>query len=292
MPDVAVQEPEVQVVEEETPAAPIANVAETLSPEGDDVDEAAETRLELIRELFKGAKADELRAALDEVPPEIRGELEAEIERKGEQRAQTRQREVSDAKTVRKSGLEPLAQARQGAQTWLSQQIGKAKAGDFDALNPDQLIGAIDAYYNGGIAHVSLENEQALDKAIDTYLPNLTESELKELDKPLYEFGRTGEVAKALPKIVELAIERAKADAFAEGVKKGEQSKQAKSALAERLAKISEIKKQAPGVSPRGRSQTAGDRRTSLMNEIEAIDPYDPSAQSQLNELKKRMKAQ
>lgn len=258
-----------------TETAPeIAPTTPESSPEGEPESEIDETRLELFRELFKGAKVDELRAALDEVPEDVRGELESEIERRVEQRTSTRQKEVDTAKTARRSAFEPLAAKRGDAQSWLARQVGKAKAGDFDALqNPDQLIAAIDDYYNGGIAHVSVENEKAIDQVFDKHLPNLTPEEQAALDKPLYDFGRTGEVSKVLPKLMELAIERAKSDAFAEGVKKGEASKQAKVALAEKLAKLSEIKQQSPGRVPNGRSQTASGNRAALLAEMKSIDP-------------------
>lgn len=270
---------------------PIAEPEVVAPPEGDAAppDEGTD-RGELIRELFKGATVDELRAALEDVPAETRSELEAEIEKRGETRAQTRKHEMSEAKANRLAAWKPYIDNLSSADGYVKGSIARMKAGDQTDLN--QLERAINDATLGHTGRVLIENESYVDNLIDQVLPDLTAEEAKSLDKPLYEFSRTGQAGKIIPDVFKLALERAKTEAFAEGVKKGEGNRETKIKLAEKLAKIAEIRKQAPGVSLNGHAESTSDRRSALVQEIDAIDPFtDPQAQTKLDALKKRLKA-
>lgn len=273
--DAPVEEPEVVTPEE--PA----------SPEGDAPSEGGGERLEVIRDLFKGATVAELRAALDDVPTDVRSELEAEIERRGEQRAATRKRETQEATESRLGLWKPYAERYQRAQSYLQAAVSRAKAGDIDAIsNVDAITAAMDDYHNGGIAKVVLENEAYVGPLVDRLLPDLTPEEQKKLDKPLYEFGRTGLASHVMPVLAELAMERARKEGFDEGLKKGQQDREAKVALAEKLAKIEEIRKQAPGVPVTGQAVSKTDERTRLQKEIAAFDPMKLPPQERAAKLK------
>ena len=264
-PNEAPAKPEQQESVAETPVTP--------SPaEGDGEAAADETKLELIKDLFKGATVAELKAALDVVPTEIRSELESEIERRGEQRVRTREKEIDEGQTARTAAFQAIASDAQKAQFALQQRVKAAKQGDAFALSdPDTLASEIDAYRNGAIASVALENEALMAPVRRQFLPDPTPEEKAKLEKALYEDGRRGTFTQ-VPVVVELAIARARAEGHAAGLKEGADSKAAKESLAAKLAKITEVKQQSPGVPINGKPASSEGARAALMRDMKSID--------------------
>ncbi len=269
------------------PEPVVATPEEPASPEGDAAPEEGGERQEVIRDLFRGMTVAELKAALDEVPTDVRSDVEQEIERRGEQRATTRQKETKDATESRLKLWQPYAERYPKAQSFLQQAVSKAKSGDTDALtNVDALTAALDDYHNGAVAKVVLENEGYVSTWLDAILPDPSPEEKSKLDKPLYEFGRTGLASHVVPVATELAMERARKEGFEAGVKKGQQDKEAKAALADKLAKLQEIKNQAPGVPVHGSAVSRSSERSRLQKEIDDFDPMKLPPNERMGKLK------
>lgn len=280
MPEVTEQEAPPAVVEEAPPAEePIVEEAAPSPVEGEAPPPAEEDKLNLIREVFKGATVTELRAALDEVPTEVRTELESEIERRGEQRWQTRERERTTSTSDRHEEYRRIIAEKGRAESELNMRLRRVMAGDPNAFNGMQatdIAAHIDTYANGTLAQAMLENEEMLGPLREKYLPELSNEERQALDKALYEDARRGTITQ-VPIVVDLAIERARKEGFEEGVKKGEQNRQAKAQLAEKVERILSIQKQAPGVQPSGgRSVTKEDERVAIAREMQSINTATP----------------
>ena len=69
----------------------------------------------------------------------------------------------------------------------------------------ETLTAAINDYRNGAVAQVVLQNEAYVDTLIEKFLPDITPDEESQLEKPLYEFGRTGVAAELVPLLLTLA---------------------------------------------------------------------------------------
>jgi len=271
MPDEVVETPEV-----------IAEPEETISPpEGEVVEPEQGTDEPDLKTLLKGTSVDELKALLDSVDPEVRGELEQEIERRGEQRATTRQREVERASDARTTAFKQFTESGNKAASFLRERINRAQQGDPEALtDTNSLAQAIDAYRNGAVASAALDNEQMLSPLRDKYLPEPTPEERTKLEKALYDDGVKGTLSQ-LPIMLELATARAREEGKAEGIKQGERNREAKAAVAEKLRKLTEVKKQAAGVQPQGRARTPSENNTALVREMESIDVTTPEGHQQ-----------
>lgn len=217
-------------------------------------------RLDTLKELFKGATVAELRAALDDVPPEVRSELESEIERRGEQRERTRKQEVDSSTDERLGAYKAVKDAATSAESHLKVELKKL-ADQEDLVYAQALATQIESYKAGGIAAIVEKNEQAIGPLLQQYLPDQTAEEKERLDKPLYQFGKTGEVDKALTVIMELAVARAKAEGIKEGQGQAARSRESKESLAEKAAQIMAVKKQSPGAPIKGGSLTAASLR-------------------------------
>ncbi len=217
---------------------------------------------------------EELQAALESVPEEFRAPITSEWERRGEQRVQTRAQEVQTAKDARMAVWQPLATEYPRAEAYLNAAVNRAKAGDPEALsNVDGIAQAINAYRNGAVAKIVLENEGYVPKLMDSLLPDLTKEEEAKLERPLYEFGRTGVASQVVPLIAELAIQRRETAAFEKGRQKGLKDLGAKERLAEAATNLQRIKNETVGVSPAGSQVSREGALSSINQEIAAFDP-------------------
>lgn len=283
-------------VEPQTIAAP---EVEEVSPAPQEAGEAApaEDAGSVLRDFFRQhvTSPEEFAAALEEVPEEFRTPIMQEWERRGEQRSRTRKQETDTARDGRLGTWKPYADNYANAEAFLQSAIRRANAGDLDALSNVQVLAkAMDDYRNGAVGKVILENEAYVPDLIDTLLPDLTPEEQQKLDKPLYEFGRTGIASKVVPLAVELAQERARKAGYDEGFKKGQQDRAAKAVLAEKLTKLEEVRKQAAGLPVNGRAVTVEDERAQIQREISQFDPTGMSVtegMKQLNDLRQRLNA-
>lgn len=240
--------PPVEVPPVEAPTEPVVTPEVEASPEGDAQQPSERTDL---AEVLKTVSAAELKELLAAAPPEAREEYEREVESRGEQRAQTRKKETEKATSERLSAWKPYVDNLPNAQAYVNQQLAKLKAGDM-LDNPTMFEQANQQLSVGVLGKVVLENEAYVPELVNKYLPEMTTEEAQKLDKPLYKFGQTGMAKEAVSAIFEVAVERAKAEAYAEGVKKGEGNLQAKESLVEKLKKVQEIKQQGVGVGING----------------------------------------
>lgn len=252
----------------ETPAEPVEPVAPPETPPaspppsttvGDAEQDDGEREPDL--SALKGLSEAQLEAVLEAADPEARDRVVGKYETAGEQRARTRKQEMDGAKTSRLGLWKPYVDNLPAAKGYVDGTLARVKAGDFDALDPKVLEAAIRDAGFGATGQILLENEAYVDTVLDTFLPDMTPEETQALDKPLYEFARTGMAGKVMPVLMELALKRAKAEGVAEGIKKGLSDKQAKQELAEKLEKIETIRKEAPGVIPNGKAPTSQSQR-------------------------------
>ncbi len=260
-------EDEVALVEEA-----VAEPEVVISPEEGETPEDDGTRQNLLKDLFKGATLAELKAALEEAPTEIRDELVGEIERRGEQRVQTRQKEVDTALDARTTAFRTAQQQAEQARVTLQAKVTRAKQGDTFALSDaDALANEIDAYRNGAVASIALENEALMAPIRSQFLPDPSAEEKAKLEKALYEDGRRGTFTQ-FPVVMELAIERAKAEARAEGIAEGKRSLEAKESLLSKAAKLTEVKKQSPGVPMNGKAASSGSVAQAAVADMKKLD--------------------
>ena len=265
MADVAAPEaPVVEVPVVEVPQEPVVTPEPVVSPEGEAPQEPAE-RIDL-REILKTATPAELRALMDSAPEESRAAVEQEIEGRGEQRAQTRKKEVDTATSERLSAWKPYVDNLPNAQAYVNGQLAKLKAGEF-LDNPTLFEQASQQLNVGTLGKVVLENEAYVPGLVEEYLPELTKEEAALLDKPMYKFGQTGMAKEAVAAIFKVAVARARTEAFAEGVKKGEGNLTAQESLVEKLTKATLIRKEGAGVGING-SSAPNDNRATIQRDI------------------------
>lgn len=231
---------------------------------------------------------EEIEAFLASASPQAREAYERDVEARGEQRAQTRKKETDTAVAGRLEAWKPYVDNLPNAQAYVTAQMAKVKGGDL--LDDPKLFEQASQQLNvGTLGKVVLENEAYVQPLLDKYLPELTKDEADKLDKPLYKFGQTGMAKEAVNAIFEVAVERAKKEAFDAGVKKGEGNLAARESLLEKYEKVAKIKQEGAGVSPNGKPSSVADERARLGAEIAAFDPTKMThadAQAKLAELK------
>ena len=288
MPDepAVLEAPVVTEAPAETPE-PVAAPEPAVSPEGET---PAVTEPEPFDFKALKGKTDptEVRALIDllteDYSDEQKSEVYGEWEKRGEQRVQTRTREMSEAQDSRHTLWQQAATIGKQAEGYLLSQITAAKQGALDAFaDPATVEQAAVHFRNGAIAQLALENEQAITPVRDQYLPEPTAEEQKALEPYIYDDARKGTFTQ-LPKLFELAVARAKAEGVAEGLKQVEKKLQAAETLMTKVQAIQAVKNGtapavtggvavAAGLTPESyAAMTPGEQRRLQKDDPKAID--------------------
>ena len=288
---------ETAVAEPVAPEVIAASVEAPASPEvtGEPQPQAESGDPNVLREFFRQhiKSPEELAAALEEVPEEYRAPIVSEYEKRGEQRRQTQEKEKQTARQSRLDAWQPYVEKYTSAEAYLTATMARAQAGDESAWNAPQLAAAINDYRNGAVGKVLLANEAYVPELVDSLLPEMTREEQQRLEKPLYDFARTGLSKDVVSAAMELYGARMQAKGYEAGMQKGLKDREAKAALAEKVQKIAEIQKQAPGIAVPGAQSSRESQLEQVRLEIADFDPakFPPEErQSRFNELQARLR--
>lgn len=284
--------PDTEVLERETVADPKTET----SPQGERPAEGQGNVNALAKEL-KGMDADEARAFLENLDPEVRDEVVEEYEKRGEQRARTRKQETESATDARSAAYAEIVRAGLAADQGLGQIFDavEAHAQNFDyeaavkTLDKRKLAQLVVAYGNGQVAAVGKENDaklQAIEAKYADQLKDLTPAQQKRLDDAHWKDARQGTL-HAVEVLLEVLIARAEESAEERGVERGKTT-----VKPELLERISKARTTSAALAPRVKGGPAGGSvGRSILDEIEAVDPHDPQAQQKLDELGRRLRA-
>ena len=190
---------------------------------------------------------------------EIEAELEAEVARRlaikeatletdVEKRVRQRSKEADDGESSR---VELYATAESTGQQALQAIIASHEAGE--PLTRDEAQTRLRELASGVAATLSKGYEGAVKNMIDTALPEQTQDEKDALEPLIYDFRRNGRFDGLLPKVVELATARLKAENA--DLKKQLGDRAGLKAAAEKLAKLREATGNGVGAeTPKGKA--------------------------------------